>query len=143
MAGNSHVSAAPRVGEPGAGRPFEKGKSGNPSGRPKGIAKAAREALGGDPVALMTRLRDIALGEVQGARVADQISAARELLDRGYGKAPAFAAIDGVDPLELGPIEAEIQAIADALKERDRARLQLVKEKPAVAGSSSADSADG
>ena len=47
-----------------------------------------------------------------------RIAAWRELLDRGYGKAPAFAAIEGSDPLELDAIAAEIQGIADELRAR-------------------------
>jgi hypothetical protein len=51
-------------------------------------------------------------------RPADRIAAWRELLDRAHGKAPAFAVIGGEDPLELGEIAAEIQAIADELSAR-------------------------
>jgi hypothetical protein len=47
-------------------------------------------------------------------RPADRIAAWRELLDRGYGKAPAFAAMEAGDPLELDVIAREIQGIADS-----------------------------
>jgi hypothetical protein len=51
-------------------------------------------------------------------RPADRIAAWRELLDRAHGKAPAFAVIESEDPLELGEIAREIQAIADELSAR-------------------------
>lgn len=49
------------------------------------------------------------------AKTSDRIMAVRELLDRGYGKAPTFATIEGHDPLELDEVSAQIQAIADEL----------------------------
>ena len=52
----------------------------------------------------------------------ERVAIVRELLDRGYGKAPAFAAIEGGDPLELSAIAAEIQGIADELAARRDAR---------------------
>lgn len=65
-------------------------------------------------------LLEIAEGKVPGVRPADRIAAWRELLDRGYGKAPAFAAIEGHDPLELDEVSAAIQQIADELEQRRR-----------------------
>jgi hypothetical protein len=49
------------------------------------------------------------------------VAVCKELADRGYGKAPAFAAIEGSDPLELGAIAQEIQSIADELAARRQA----------------------
>ena len=45
----------------------------------------------------------------------DRIAAAREVLDRGWGKAVGFADIEGADPLGQGEVEAEIGSIADAV----------------------------
>jgi hypothetical protein len=56
------------------------------------------------------------------AKPAERIAAWRELADRGYGKAPAFAAIESADPLELDAIAGEVQAIADELRARRVAR---------------------
>lgn len=56
------------------------------------------------------------------AKPSERIAAWRELADRGYGKAPAFAAIEGGDPLELSAIAAEVQAIADELAARRATR---------------------
>ena len=52
-------------------------------------------------------------------RDADRIAAWKELLDRGWGKAPAFASIEGADPLEHDEVAQEIRAIAEQL-ERER-----------------------
>ena len=49
-------------------------------------------------------------------------TATRELFDRGWGKAPAFAAMEADDPLELSEIAREIQTIADELAARREAR---------------------
>lgn len=67
------------------GKPFEKGLSANPGGRPKGLAKLVRQVSrdGRDPVLL---LMDILHGRIKGTRIRDRLDAAKELLDRGYGK---------------------------------------------------------
>jgi hypothetical protein len=73
-------------GVTGAG--FVPGQSGNPGGRPKGIARTVREVCGGSPLRLAQGLLEIA--EDPKARDRDRIAAYSELLDRGWGKAPAF-----------------------------------------------------
>jgi hypothetical protein len=44
------------------GRPTRPGQSGNPGGRPKGLAKAVRDASGGDPRMFVEGLLEIARG---------------------------------------------------------------------------------
>jgi hypothetical protein len=95
------------------GRPFLPGQSGNPGGRPKGVARTVREVCGGSPLRLAQGLLEIA--EDPKARPRDRIAAYSELLDRGWGKAPAFAAVEGSDPLELDDVSREIQRITDEL----------------------------
>ena len=51
------------------GRGFMPGRSGNPGGRPKGLAKATRELVGDDGMALVELWWDIARDET---RVGDQ-----------------------------------------------------------------------
>jgi hypothetical protein len=103
------------------GHGFKPGQSGNPGGRPKGVARTVREVCGGSPLRLAQGLLEIA--ENPKANNRDRVAAYRELLDRGWGKAPAFAAMDASDPLELDDIAREIQQIADELRARREARL--------------------
>ena len=66
------------------------------------------------PLRLAHALPEIA--ENPKVRDRDRVAAIRELLDRGWGKAPAFTSMEAGDPLELGPIAREIQQIADELE---------------------------
>jgi hypothetical protein len=108
---NSGETVVIRPAHGGEIRPFPKGVSGNPQGRPKGVAKAFREVV--DPEEAAAGL--LALAQDENVRPADRISAWNALLDRGYGKAASFAAIEGTDPLEMGDVEAEIRRIANEL----------------------------
>lgn len=100
------------------GNGFKPGQSGNPGGRPKGIARAFRDTMG-SPEEAARGLLEIAR---TAKRPADRIAAWRELLDRGWGKAPAFAVMESDDPLELSDIAREIQRIADELAGRREAK---------------------
>ena len=95
-------------------RPWKPGQSGNPGGRPKGVAKTVREVCGGSPLILAQVLLEIALDPK--ARDRDRIAAAREILDRGWGKAVGYADIEGADPLGHDEITREIKAIAEQLR---------------------------
>lgn len=112
----SEETAKVGPGNPPAEHRFKPGTSGYPSGRPRGIARTVREQAGGDPGTLVALLLDIARDEKAITR--DRISALRELLDRGWGKPPAYAAIEGRDPLEEDEISAAIRDIADELAAR-------------------------
>lgn len=100
---------------------WKPGQSGNPSGRPKGIARQARELVGDDPHRLLQVL--LAVAEDEGAKDSDRIAASREYLDRAWGKSLAFDPVshDG-DPLEMGETDQRINQIMDELAARREAQ---------------------
>jgi len=81
---------------------WKKGQSGNPSGAKKGLARSAREAVGEDGKALAEFWLEIVNDDTQ--RTSDRLEASRLLGERGWGKAPAFAAMEG-DPLGFSDME--------------------------------------
>ena len=85
------------------GKGFVPGQSGNPRGRPKGLARATRELVGDDGMKLVELWWDIARDETRRDR--DRLEASRLLADRGWGKAPTYAAIEEADPLDLARLE--------------------------------------
>ena len=107
------------------GRPFQPGQSGNPGGRPKGVARTVREACGGDPSKIAEGLLGIAEGRgVNGkpVREADRIRAYELLLAYGWGKPAAFMPIEGADPLEMDEVTTEIARLVDELSARRSTR---------------------
>lgn len=80
------------------GRPFKKGQSGNPGGRPAAIAEVrdlAREQTEKSLKAL------VSIRDDKKAPPAARVSAANSLLDRGWGKATQIIAGDEESPFKL------------------------------------------
>ncbi len=115
---------------------WKPGQSGNPSGRPKGIASKAREIIGDDPTELLKVLLEIAVNPRE--KAADRRSAVESLLDRAYGKAPAYAAIDGENPLDLESIDRRILTVLDELADRRQAKAPSRGEAPPLADTGTA-----
>ena len=86
---------------------FQKGRSGNPGGRPKAIKAVEDVAREHTPLAMRT-LADICADA--GAPAAARVSAATSLLDRAWGK-PIARNVNAtvVDPRQLS--DAELEAI--------------------------------
>lgn len=94
------------------GKGFMPGRSGNPGGRPQGLAKAARELVGEDGMALAQLWWDIARDETR--RDSDRLEASRLLADRGWGKAAAYQPQEG-DPLDLASMEQAAEEFRAAI----------------------------
>jgi hypothetical protein len=111
------------------GRGWRKGQSGNPGGRPKGLAKAVRELpveLGrGDGAILLARFWWDIIGNDEWDHSL-QLQASKLIADRGWGKAPEFVPIEDADPLQPDPEEAErvlaaLNATLDEIAQRRKA----------------------
>jgi hypothetical protein len=96
------------------GRPFTKGVSGNPGGRPKGIAQI-REKYMGNVESIMDVLLHTAIARPDkggGRGTAVGVAAAREFLDRVTGKAPQpIVGEDGGAPINI-----DAPALVEALR---------------------------
>lgn len=113
---NRGRTAAKRPDGLPVGKPFEPGKSGNPNGRPKGavdimtrvqnlleggadlpaaLKEVIRSRCGGDKKALDAIFISLLLEALQG-----DAKAAKELLDRGYGKVADKIVGDPENPVE-------------------------------------------
>jgi hypothetical protein len=87
------------------GRPFPKGVSANPGGRPKVVGELRELARARAPEAIAELARLALKARSETVRVA----AIRELLDRGYGKATQFLAAE-TEPDLNGMTEQELRA---------------------------------
>jgi hypothetical protein len=95
------------------GQGFMPGRSGNPGGRPKGLAKATRQLVGEDGMKLVEFWLSIMEDPMR--RDSDRLEASRLLAERGWGKAPAFAAIEESDPLGLEDAERAAEEFRAAI----------------------------
>lgn len=93
--------------------PFQKGKSGNPGGRPKGLAARVRAIC--PPDTLAEFYEGVRSGELKGFNGRDRIAAAQWLTDRGYGKTP--------EVMLTGELGEEATAAAQDLSSEDLKEL--------------------
>lgn len=83
---------------------FKKGQSGNPGGRPKGIFSVTRRAqeAGEEAVEFLLSVMRNAEEETK-----DRIAAARDILDRGFGKPKQQTELTGGDGVEINIVISE------------------------------------
>ena len=126
---------------------FKPGVSGNPGGRPKGLASKIRELAPAEElasyyIALWQRdgkvLRKLGI-KVAEVTLAERTKAADWLADRGYGKAPQYAPVSDEDPLELDATDSSIAAVLDDLASRRETKAP----RESIAGAVEADGEDG
>ena len=97
MAVENNEDTARAGGVTGCG--FPPGQSGNPGGRPKGLARRVRELVGSDGAQIAAFFYNVMMDPV--ARLADRMEAARWLADRGFGKAAPLVDLDAADPTRV------------------------------------------
>lgn len=111
------------------GRGFVPGQSGNPGGRPKGLAVLVREATadGQNPIDFLVKVLE---GRIKGVKVEHRIAAARELLDRGHGKATQQVEAKVESPPDLDLIEIPTDVLLELVAAIRSGALQAFMESP-------------
>lgn len=116
------------------GRPFVKGQSGNPGGRPRGLVAEIRTRTN-DGVTLVGFMLRVFEGKLRGARLRDRIEAATWLADRGFGR--PVQAPDLYRVLTAEQAEALFSAVTESVKRHvtDRAALKAISDDLMLLGS--------
>ncbi len=95
------------------GRPFQKGQSGNPGGRPRGCEEVRELARAFTTEAVTTLVEVMKRGKSEGARIA----AANTLLERGWGRPLQQVEVkrSSLDGFTTGQLLAALETVERAL----------------------------
>src|SRR5262245_61417226 len=88
------------------GKPLHRGVSGNPGGRPKGLARRVRELVGSDGHEIVDFMFETMSNAK--ARTADRLDAAKWLADRGFGKATEIEMQPGLDLKKVSDADLDL-----------------------------------
>lgn len=97
------------------GNGFRPGMSGNPGGRPRGLARMTREKLGDDGDVLV----DFWIGVMgdSGVKLQDRLTASKLLAERGWGRPTAVMASTTFGyKVDEEKLNAEIQELLDSMR---------------------------
>ena len=110
------------------GRPFVPGVSGNPGGRPKGLARYVRELVGDDG----RRVADLMLGIMEDERepTLTRMEAARWLADRGFGRSHVPVEVRQPKQEETIIIQSAVFSMLAAAKEAQERELEATRPAP-------------
>lgn len=111
------------------GKGFRKGQSGNPGGRPRGLARMVRELPGLEDGEAIVRFWVAVMNDPR-QKTEHRLLASKLLAERGWGKATVFVSIEEDDPLDFAARERETAELA---AEFERALDKLAARKAAIA----------
>lgn len=114
---------------------FKPGVSGNPGGRPRGLARVAREKVGDDGSKIIDFWIEVMDDPTQDA--GRRLEASKLLAERGWGKPAGFQLIEDDDP--LGQNDEDINAAV----ERFRAEVIRLAPRPDADGDPSGNGSTG
>lgn len=109
------------------GRPFRPGQSGNPSGRPKALHELIELCRQHTPAVIKRLAEIVEKGEERAA-----VAAAKELLDRGYGKAKQVVEVSKQDVKTMSDEELRQKAREIVAKYSGTEQQDIQTEQPAA-----------